>query len=178
MSVDPGKDLFGAFILLASMCSFACCNGDTWASEVGPVISNSSPRLITTWEVVPKGTNGGITLLGTVASGLGGLIVGAAFGVGTLFAEEQQTSPTSLGIGNLALLGMVGGLLGSAIDSVLGATVQYSGQEIASGKIVDRPGKTVRYISGSCILDNHLVNLYSSLLTGLIVSAIQCLWYM
>lgn len=39
-------------LLLAALASSA---GDTWASEVAPVLSKSAPRLITTWEKVPVG---------------------------------------------------------------------------------------------------------------------------
>lgn len=35
--------------------AFACCNGDTWASEIGTVIGTSDPFLITTKKRVPKG---------------------------------------------------------------------------------------------------------------------------
>lgn len=33
----------------------AAVSGDTWSSEVGSVIGSSEPRLITTWEKVPRG---------------------------------------------------------------------------------------------------------------------------
>ena len=70
--------------------SIGCCAGDTWASELGTVINssfdtNKDPILITQpWRRVPKGTNGGVSLVGLVASFAGGLVVGIAFYLGVL----------------------------------------------------------------------------------------------
>jgi uncharacterized membrane protein len=168
-SVDPTHDPVSSFLLLANMCSFACCNGDTWASEIGPVASKTNPRLITTWREVPKGTNGGVSLWGTVASGAGGLVIGCAFGLCCFFVETQ-TSPTSFGFIHFSLLGLMSGLLGSALDSLLGATLQYSGFNKETNRVVSNPGPTTQHISGLQILDNHQVNLLSSLLCGLFMS--------
>lgn len=43
---------------LSLLGALACSTGDTWASEVGPVLSPSQPRLITTWKEVPAGESG------------------------------------------------------------------------------------------------------------------------
>ena len=37
--------------------AFACCNGDTWASEIGTVIGSKDSFLITTLKRVPRGMN-------------------------------------------------------------------------------------------------------------------------
>ncbi|OZJ06734.1 hypothetical protein BZG36_00346 [Bifiguratus adelaidae] len=56
---------------------YACCAGDTYASELG-ILSQGQPILITTLRPVPRGTNGGVSLLGLGASLLGGTVVGVS----------------------------------------------------------------------------------------------------
>lgn len=53
--------------------------------------------------------------------------------------------------------------------------VFFAGQD-ETGRIVEKPGKNVRHISGYRILDNHSVNLISSIATGIIMPfiALNC----
>jgi len=100
---------------------YACCCGDTWASELG-VLSKTPPRLITTLEVVPAGTNGGISVLGTAASAAGGLFVGVSFFVASLLSTQLSSAPW---LSWVLPLGVAAGVIGSTIDSLLGATIQF-----------------------------------------------------
>lgn len=95
--------------------SLAAVNADTWATELG-VLNPSPPRMITNFtKRVEKGTSGGISLWGTLASLLGSLIISLPAFV---------LSPTGkLTIAHWLLITLAG-LAGSLFDSLLGATVQ------------------------------------------------------
>ena len=55
--VDFGRQYTASWMCLSLLGALACSTGDTWASEVGPVLSQSRPRLITTWKEVPAGNH-------------------------------------------------------------------------------------------------------------------------
>lgn len=167
IAIDFGKQYSASWMCLSLLGALACSTGDTWASEVGPVLSKSKPRLITTWEEVPTGTNGGVTPIGLVFSFLGGLTVGGAYFVtqllfvGDLHLVDPQWP--------IILYGGVAGLLGSMLDSFLGAHMQYSGFDSSIGKVVSYESATTQRICGKPILDNNAVNLFSSVLVALIL---------
>uniref|UniRef100_A0A8B9Q4U4 Transmembrane protein 19 n=1 Tax=Apteryx owenii TaxID=8824 RepID=A0A8B9Q4U4_APTOW len=122
--IDFSKQYTASWMCLSLLGALACSAGDTWASEIGSVMSKSKPRLITTWERVPVGTNGGITLVGLLSSLLGGMVVGAAYFITQLlFVSDLDISAPQWPI---IVFGAAAGLLGSIVDSYLGATMQYS----------------------------------------------------
>ncbi|XP_041936307.1 transmembrane protein 19 [Alosa sapidissima] len=163
--VDFGKQYSASWICLSLLGALSCSAGDTWASEVGPVLSQTKPRLITTWKEVPTGTNGGVTPVGLVASFLGGLTVGASYFISQiLFVSDLHLAVPQWPV---IVYGGVAGLLGSGLDSLLGAEMQYSGYDESTGKVVNYESKTTKRICGKPILDNNAVNLFSSLLIAL-----------
>lgn len=94
--------------------SLAAVNADTWATELG-VLNPTSPRLITNLrKVVEKGTSGGVSLAGTLASLAGAGIIGLL---------AALLAPTGINWGLFVWI-TIAGLLGALFDSLLGATVQ------------------------------------------------------
>ena len=100
-----------ALFLFAFAGSIATAMSDTLSSEIGSVFE--TPRLITTFEPVEPGTDGGVTWQGGMAGIAGGIIVaGLAYG---LFPEV-----TLLG----AVIIAAAGVVGMTVDSILGATLE------------------------------------------------------
>ncbi|KAF9788399.1 integral membrane protein DUF92-domain-containing protein [Thelephora terrestris] len=161
-------------MLLASLGHFACCLGDTLASELG-ILSKSPPILITTLKPVPPGTNGGLSILGTVASLAGGFIMGLTLAI-TLAIENavcRRNWVTELV--PLLLWGAAAGGIGSLVDSFLGATVQQTRQSPKTKRIIpDEVGTATAerpiVINGMDILTNNEVNLVSSILTSYLLA--------
>jgi uncharacterized protein (TIGR00297 family) len=163
--LDFKKYYWESMLLTMILGHYSCCNGDTWASEIG-ILSKSKPRLITNWKQVPAGTNGGITLLGLVASIAGGTFIGIIFYISSfLFCSNYyDTIPNQWPV---ILVGSFSGFIGSIIDSFLGAIFQYSGWCSKENKIVYTHSSTTKHISGLPILNNHMVNFISALITSL-----------
>ena len=158
----------GSWLSLGVLGSFACCNGDTWASELGTVIGKGEPYLITSWKKVPRGTNGGVTVGGFIFSFLGGALIGVFHFVTTYYFVESQQLEAAPPQWPLIIAGALAGFFGSVLDSILGATLQYSGIDEKTGVVVERSGKGIRHLSGIRFLDNHCVNLISSITIGLL----------
>lgn len=143
--------------------ALATVNADTWATELG-VLSQRPPRLITTGEKVARGTSGGISWLGT------GVGLAAALLIGVL--AWLLVRPSSIG-----LLGIVAvaGLVGSLIDSYLGASVQAIYYCPRCKKETERDnvhtcGTKTEFLRGWRWMDNDWVNFFSAVAGALIAS--------
>lgn len=164
MPLQPAADRTVAALSGAFLGYYACCCGDTWASELGQ-LSLEEPRLITTLRPVRKGTNGGVTLTGLAASLGGGLFMGFIFYAMSIISPTGNYS-FAVQQWKIIPFGLVAGLVGSIIDSILGATIQFTGYNRDNGKITSKVGDNVTPISGLPLLDNNAVNLVSASMTA------------
>lgn len=151
----------------------ATVTADTWATELG-TLSKRPPRLITTGAVVEVGTSGGVSRLGTAVSLLGGLFVGLAAGLmGALTGQ--------IGVLPAAATGATGGLVGSLFDSLLGATVQRIYYCDHCQKDTERQrhkcGHPTRPLRGWAWLNNDIVNLWASLVGGIMAVLLARLFF-
>jgi uncharacterized protein (TIGR00297 family) len=101
-------------LLAVGLAALAEAAADTVSSEVGQVLGRQ-PRMITTLRPVEPGTDGAISLAGTLA---GVLAAGIVSGVGMLALG---------GGGTMFWISCAGGVFGLFFDSLLGATLERRG---------------------------------------------------
>lgn len=79
----------------------------------------------------------------------------------------------------LIILGTLAGFGGSLVDSLLGATLQYSGFDVQAQKVVNEPNpdRKITKISGFHILSNSQVNLISSFLTSILTGMLSVTFF-
>jgi uncharacterized protein (TIGR00297 family) len=141
---------------LAFAGALATANADTWATELG-ILSPRGPRLITNGTRVPKGTSGGISLVGTLATTAGAALVGLV---------AWAFSPDSPGWPLLAAITLAG-VAGSLVDSMLGATVQAIYYDPVRQKetekvVINADGTPAEPVRGQVWINNDMVNFTAS----------------
>ncbi|MEO8636498.1 MAG: DUF92 domain-containing protein [Gemmatimonadales bacterium] len=128
--------------------SLAAAAADTWATACG-AWSPTLPVHLLTGRQVPAGSSGGVTVLGTAGAALGAGLVGLA---SAAVAESWSLFSPAL------LLGM----LGMAVDSMLGAAAQgrfhCTGCDQLTERRVHRCGLPTRHTGGLAWLTNDAVN--------------------
>jgi uncharacterized protein (TIGR00297 family) len=120
-----------AAFAVAALAAISAAFSDTLSSEIGR-LSKKNPVLITTLKPVKTGVDGGITFLGISAALLGTIITGVFF----YFVNYEH---------KLVFIIAICGIIGSLVDSVIGATIERKGY-----------------------FNNNLTNFTSTFLTGVI----------
>lgn len=152
--------------LVAVAASFAACNADTWASEIG-ILSRKAPISLITFKPVNPGLSGGVSVLGLVASLGGSAVVALTYGF-------YQIAAGNNGLLLWSQVGIItiGGLLGSILDSLMGAVIQAKYISHETGELTEKPdhnNKPNQLYSGITFVNNDFVNFASSLLAAALV---------
>lgn len=100
--------------------SIAAATSDTFSSELG-VLSNETPRLITTFQKVKRGVDGGISLYGTLAGLFGAFLIGVLAYI--MFGINSNLNVSI----NIIWIGTISGLIGNLSDSLFGALFERRG---------------------------------------------------
>jgi uncharacterized protein (TIGR00297 family) len=131
--------------------AIAAATADTWSTEVGTVLGGT-PRSILNGRQVAPGTSGGITIAGSTAA-IAAAILAAIVAVGL----DWSTPAPAI---------VLGGIAGSVIDSLLGATVQERRWCPSCKSLTERQvhscGTTTVHRGGIHGCDNDIVNLLST----------------
>ena len=136
--------------------AIAVATADTWATEIG-ILSRRRPRLITTGERVARGTSGAVSLLGFVAVMGGSSLIGS---LGWALTRDWRFLAVAL----------LAGVIGSTLDSVLGATIQAIFLCSQCDKETEQHphhacGTTTQRVRGYSWLQNDQVN-FAATMTG------------
>jgi uncharacterized protein (TIGR00297 family) len=159
----------------AYVAALAAATGDTWATEIGGM-SMRRPRHILTFEPVPPGTSGGVTIAGLLGSAAGGAFIGLIAEAGKL-GKAKGGQPRALAL----TAGLCAGIGGSLIDSLLGATLQERRWcpycNASTERDIHTCGIPTEFSGGVPGVDNDVVNLFSTGFGALIGLTISRLFY-
>lgn len=140
--------LYGAYLG-----SLATATADTWATEIG-MRGKGKTVSLTSFQPVPMGTSGGVSIVGTV----GGIFGAVALSLSALWWIKQALMVVPIIV--------LSGFLGMMVDSVAGATVQAQYRCAQCGRFVEGPrhcGASAIFQRGLPWLTNDWVNVAGSL---------------
>ena len=138
--------------------AIAAATADTWSTEIGTILGGT-PRMLLVGREVQPGTSGGVSIAGLV-SGVAASILAALVSSGM----DWKTPMVAV---------VVGGVTGSLVDSVLGATIQERRScptcAVATERRIHTCGTRTIHRGGIHGCDNDVVNLVS-IIAGAVVT--------
>jgi uncharacterized protein (TIGR00297 family) len=154
-----------AMIIVAIVAIAASC-ADTWGSELG-VLNKGKTVSIISMKPVAKGQSGGISLFGTAMSFAGSALIASVYSIGLLIQSDYTAQQTLLIFAIISIIG----LLGSLMDSLLGATIQA--QYLDNNTKLPTESHTTQSkpnqkIKGLKIMNNDAVNLTANIISAFV----------
>ena len=147
--------------------ALAAASADTWATEIGTRLG-ARPRSILTGQSIPVGASGGVSPAGILASAAGAASIAAVVAASSRLGNAFDPSPMPAIV--------LGGVLGSMADSVLGAAVQEVRFCAACGEETEAPrhgcGRPTVVVRGVPGFDNDVVNLAATVVGAATASTI------
>lgn len=138
--------------------ALAAVTADTWGTELG-VLAGGGTTSVVTLKPVPPGTSGGISNEGVLAGGAGALVIALS---GYYWFADVRT----------AFAVVVAGMVGSLVDSLIGATLQIQYRCSLCGSLTERTmhcDRPAQREKGFRWVNNDLVNWLCALTGALVV---------
>lgn len=161
-SFDDSTAAMTVTFAVAAAGALAAAAADTFATEIG-TLARAEPRSIRSWQLVPAGTSGAITAIGTIASIAGAVLVALC--------------ATVVGLTPIAAMPAIvmAGILGSLVDTFLGAWLQarrWCPQcEAATERSLHNCATPTIPHAGIAWLNNDVVNVLCTI-TGAVIAVV------
>ena len=175
ISTGPYAPTLQALLPVGIIAQYAAVAADTFSSELG-ILGKSQPFLITApWKQVPRGTNGGVTVDGLMYGALGSFLL-TLVAIFALYLAPPRIAMDATTAAVITVMGM----MGSVIDSILGALVQATVTDKGTGKVVEgNGGQRVkvavggsRTLMGWDLLTNNGVNFWMAAITSVLTMGV------
>src|ERR687897_363332 len=150
--------------MLSFVGSISFALSDTLATELG-LLSKEKPRSILTGEEIDRGQSGGITFQGEIAAIISSLVIGSICGI---WFSNNRMSQISI----IIVAALVGGVLATNLDSILGSAIQAKYKCVHCKKRLEKRAthcnRAMILERGISIVDNNVVNLLGMIIGALI----------